>query len=224
MPGKSAPIVEAVQQALLADARQPNKERRTAKALYEQLAAAGYEGGSSQLTHYIQACQDERGGLQAGDAYVLLSFELGEAFQFNWSEEPLVIGGVYQRLQVSLMKLCASRAFWQVAYPSQGHEMLFHAHSRAFSALSGVAGRGIYDNMKTAVDRVGKGKARDANVRFTTMCAHSLFDADFCNVASGWEKGVVEKNMQDSQRRTWLDARDLRFSTLDELNAWLAER
>jgi transposase len=204
VPSKLAPFVEAVQQALLADARRPKKERRTAKALHAQLTAAGYDGGYSRLTDYIRAWRAERGGVQAGDAYVPLSFELGEAFQFDWSEEPLVIGGVYQRLQVAHTKLCASRAFWLVAYPSQGHEMLFDAHTRAFTALGGVARRGIYDNMKTAVDRVGKGKAREVNLRFTIMCAHYLFDADFCNVASGWEKGVVEKNVQDSRRRIWL--------------------
>lgn len=77
-------------------------------------------------------------------------------------------------------KLCASRAFWLVVYPSQGHEMLFDAHTRAFAALGGVARRGNHDNMKTAVDRVGKGKAREINQRFTTMCAHFLFDAEFC--------------------------------------------
>ena len=27
------------------------------------------------------------------------------------------------------------------------------------------------------------------------MASHYLFDPDFCNVASGWEKGVVEKNV-----------------------------
>ena len=224
VPTKLAPFVEAVQQELLADARRPKKERRTAKALYAQIAAAGYDGGYSRLTDYIRQWRAERGGVQVGDAYVPLNFELGEAFQFDWSEEPLVIGGQYQRLQVSHMKLCASRAFWLVAYPGQGHEMLFDAHTRSFAALGGVARRGIYDNMKTAVDRVGKGKTREVNLRFTTMCAHYLFDADFCNVASGWEKGVVEKNVQDSRRRIWLDARDQRFSTLDELNAWLGER
>ena len=224
VPTKLAPFVEAVQQALLGDARRPKKERRTAKALHAQIAAAGYDGGYSRLTDYIRQWRAERGGVQVGDAYVPLSFELGEAFQFDWSEEPLVIGGQYQRLQVAHMKLCASRAFWLVAYPGQGHEMLFDAHTRAFAALGGVARRGIYDNMKTAVDRVGKGKAREVNLRFMTMCAHYLFDADFCNVASGWEKGVVEKNVQDSRRRIWLDARDQRFSSLDELNAWLAVR
>ena len=112
------------------------------------------------------------------DAFVPLSFELGEAFQFDWSEEGLVVGGIYYRLQVSHMKLCASRAFWLVAYPSQGHEMLFDAHTRSFAALGGVARRGIYDNMKTAVDEVKKGKGRVVNARFAVMCAHYLFDAD----------------------------------------------
>jgi transposase len=221
---KLAPFVEAVQQALLADARRPKKERRTAKALYAQIVSTGYGGGYSRLTDYIRDWRAAQGGAALGDAYVPLSFELGEAFQFDWSEESLVIGGVYQKLQAAHMKLCASRAFWLVAYPSQGHEMLFDAHTRSFAALGGVARRGIYDNMKTAVDKVSKGKTREVNARFTTMCAHYLFDADFCNVASGWEKGVVEKNVQDSRRRVWLDARQQRFSTLDELNAWLAQR
>jgi hypothetical protein len=80
--------------------------------------------------------------------------------------------------------------------------------------LGGVARRGIYDNMKTAVDRVRQGQGRAKSTRASrTMCAHYLFDADFCNVASGWEKGVVEKNVQDSRRRIWLDAREQRFST-----------
>jgi len=221
---KLAPFLETVQQALLADARRPKKERRTAKALFAQLVAAGYAGGYSRLTDYIREWRASQGSAALGDAYVPLSFELGEAFQFDWSEEPLVIGGVYQRLQVAHLKLCASRAFALVAYPSQGHEMLFDAHTRSFAMLGGVARRGIYDNMKTAVDKVKKGKGREVNARFSTMCAHYLFDADFCNVASGWEKGVVEKNVQDSRRRIWLAAREQRFSSLDELNAWLGER
>jgi len=111
-----------------------------------------------------------------------------------------------------------------VAYPSQGHEMLFDAHTRSFAALGGVARRGIYDNMKTAVDKVKKGKGRVVNERFATMCAHYLFDADFCNVASGWEKGVVEKNVQDSRRRIWMEAAKRKFGSFTELNAWLADR
>jgi len=78
--------------------------------------------------------------------------------------------------------------------------------------------------MKTAVDKVKKGKGRIVNERFATMCAHYLVDPDFCNVASGWEKGVVEKNVQDSRRRIWQDAANECFGTFTELNVWLLER
>ena len=221
---KLAPFIETVTMALLADARRPRKERRTAKALLKQIAQAGYEGGYTQLTDFIRSWRVQQAGVAVGKAFVPLTFELGEAFQFDWSDEALVIGGIYRKLQVAHMKLCASRAFWLVAYPSQGHEMLFDAHTRSFAALGGVARRGIYDNMKTAVDKVHKGKARTVNARFAVMCAHYLYDPDFCNVASGWEKGVVEKNVQDSRRRIWIDARERRFASFDELNAWLGER
>ena len=122
------------------------------------------------------------------------------------------------------MKLCASRAFWLVAYPSQSHEMLFDAHTRSFAALGGVARRGIYDNMKTAVDKVKKGKGRVVNARFAVMCAHYLFEPDFCNVASGWEKGVVEKNVQDSRRRIWIEARKRRFGSVRRAQCLAGER
>ena len=53
--------------------------------------------------------------------------------------------------------------------------------------------------MKTAADLVGRGKERQVNARFLTMASHYLFEADFCNRAAGWEKGQVEKNVQDAR-------------------------
>jgi transposase len=155
-------------QALKADSHRPKHARRSARALLTQLQAQGYRGGYSRLTDFIRAWREQE-GKAASKAYVPLNFELGEAFQFDWSEEGLLIGGVYHHMQVSHLKLCASRAFWVVAYPSQGHEMLFDAHTRSFTALGGVARRGIYDNMKTAVDKVKKGKGRIVNARFNAL-------------------------------------------------------
>jgi len=221
-PSKLTPFHTALEQALKADSHRTKQNRRTAKALFTQIKADGYAGGYSQLTAFIRDWRGREG--KEPHAFVPLKFELGEAFQFDWSEEGLVVGGIYRRMQVSHLKLCASRAFWLVAYPSQGHEMLFDAHTRSFAALGGIPRRGIYDNMKTAVDKVNKGKGRVVNKRFAVMCAHYLFDADFCNVASGWEKGVVEKNVQDSRRRIWLEAQSQKFGSFIELNAWLSER
>ena len=220
--GKLEAFTQELEQSLKADALRPKKDRRTARALHAQIKASGYTGGYTLVTDYIRRWRVSAG--KDSKAYVPLKFELGEAYQFDWSEESMVVGGIYYRLQVSHMKLCASRAFWLVAYPSQGQEMLFDAHARSFSALGGVARRGIYDNMKTAVDKVKTGKRRTINSRFAAMCAHYLVDADFCNVASGWEKGVVEKNVQDSRRRIWNEAQNRQWGSFIELNAWLAER
>ena len=107
-----------LKQALKADAKRPKKERRTAKALFAQIKAAGYEGGYTRVTDFIRKWRQGEGQGAATNAFVPLTFEQGEAFQFDWSEDGLLVGGVYYRLQVSHMKLCASGAFWLV-YPAQ---------------------------------------------------------------------------------------------------------
>jgi len=116
-----------LEECIKADALRSKKNRRTARALFTQIKASAYTGGYTRVTDYIRAWR--AGADKVIKALVPLKFELGEAFQFDWSEECMVVGGIYHRMQVSHMKLCASRAFWLVAYPSQGHEMLFDAHT-----------------------------------------------------------------------------------------------
>jgi transposase len=224
MAGLLTPYLSQIQLALQVDAHRPKRDRRTKFALFKEIQQDGYVGSYSTLNRYICQWREEAAKVSGKAAFVPLKFQLGEAFQFDWSEEYLVIGGIYRKILAAHTKLCASRAFLVSAYPTQSHEMLFDAHTRAFTAFGGVARRGIYDNMKTAVDKVKKGKGRVVNARFFAMTAHYLFDPDFCNVASGWEKGVVEKNVQDSRRRLWQDAQKERFSNFDELNVWLEHR
>ena len=222
--GKLTPFEPGLLLALEADTHRPKRDRRTALMLFAAIQKEGFSGGYTIVTDFIRNWRNHAATVGAKSAYVPLKFELGEAFQFDWSEEWLMVGGIHRKILAAHTKLCASRAFFLSAYPTQSHEMLFDAHTRAFTALGGVPKRGIYDNMKTAVDKVCKGKGRVVNTRFFAMTAHYLFDPDFCNVASGWEKGVVEKNVQDSRRRIWMDAKQQRFSTFDELNAWLEVR
>ena len=223
-PSKIGPYKDWLIRALQLDLRRPKRDRRTALHLFHELQKAGFTGSYSRVSTFIREWRIESSAKSNTKAFVPLRFELGEAFQFDWSEERLVIGGIYRKILAAHLKLCASRAFWVGAYPSQSHEMLFDAHTRAFQALGGIPLRGIYDNMRTAVDKVQPGKLRIVNARFSALCAHYLFDPDFCNVASGWEKGVVEKNVQDSRRRIWIEAARQRFSNFTELNLWLEAR
>ncbi|MFN7073930.1 IS21 family transposase, partial [Proteus mirabilis] len=89
--------------------------------------------------------------------FIPLRFACGEAFQFDWSEDFARIAGKQVKLQIAQFKLAHSRAFVLRAYYQQKHEMLFDAHWHAFQIFGGIPKRGIYDNMKTAVDSVGRG-------------------------------------------------------------------
>jgi len=75
--------------------------------------------------------------------------------------------------QAAHTKLSHSKVFIVRAYPLQTHEMLFDALTQAFRVLGGVPRRGIFDNMKTAVDRIGAGKVRQVNARFAAMASLS---------------------------------------------------
>jgi len=207
---------------LKVEGSRPRKQKRTMKQLHADLVALGFDGSYGRVAAFARAWRTARQREQqtAGrGVFVPLVFQPGEAFQFDWSEDWAIIGGERTKLQAAHSKLCYSRAFIVRAYLLQTHEMLFDAHSQAFRVFGGVPRRGIYDNMRTAIDRVGVGKQRQVNARFSAMASHYLLDADFCNPASGWEKGQVEKNVQDARHRLWQPTP--RFATLADLNDWL---
>jgi hypothetical protein len=129
---------------------------------------------------------------------------------------------VPQIVKVAHVRLCHSRAFCVIAYPRESQEMVFDAHARAFEHLGGIPQRGIYDNMKTAVDAIFVGRERRFNRRFLAMCSHYLIEPTACTPAAGWEKGQVEN--QVGTVRGWLFTPRLRFTDLAAMNAWLAER
>jgi len=210
---------------LKAEAGKGRKQRRSAKQLHADLVRLGYMGSYDRVTAFARAwrqLQQEAAKTAGRGTFVPLIFAPGEAFQFDWSEDWALIAGERVKLQVAQFKLSHSRAFVLRAYPLQTHEMLFDAHAHAFALLGGVPRRGIYDNMKTAVNRIGVGKARDVNTRFAAMVSHYLYEAEFCNPAAGWEKGQIEKNVQDSRHRLWHTAPA--FESLAALNTWLEQR
>jgi hypothetical protein len=107
-------------------------------------------------------------------------------------------------------------------YFRETQELVFDAHDKAFRFYGGVCRRGIYDNMKTAVEAIFVGKARQYNRRFLQMCSHHLIEPVACTPASGWEKGQVENqvgNLRDQMFRP-----KPRVKSLAELNAWLEDQ
>ena len=197
------------------------REQLTLIRLFEELRDRGYEGGYDAVRRYARQWSKAHGQATAA-AFVPLSFAPGEAYQFDWSHEVVLLNGVTVIVKVAHVRLCHSRMLFVRAYPRETQEMVFDAHDRAFAFFKGTCRRGIYDNMKTAVEAVFLGKERLYNRRFLQMCSHYLVDPVACTPASGWEKGQVE-NQVGLVRERFFTPR-LRFKSYDELNAWLLDK
>ncbi|EDP61868.1 putative transposase [alpha proteobacterium BAL199] len=195
----------------------PGRERLTLIRVYEDLRGVGYDGGYDAVRRYARRWRREHAAASA-TAFVPLSFAPGEAYQFDWSHEVVLINGTTVMVKVAHVRLCHSRMLFVRAYPRETQEMVFDAHDRAFAFFKGTCTRGIYDNMKTAVDAIFVGRDRAYNRRFLQMCGHYLVDPVACTPASGWEKGQVE-NQVGLVRERFFTPR-LRVKSYDELNAW----
>ncbi len=197
------------------------RERLTLIRIFEELRGRGYEGGYDAVRRYANKWRTAQGKSSAS-AYVPLTFAPGEAYQFDWSHEIVVLGGQTATVKVAQVRLCHSRMLFVRAYPRETQEMVFDAHDRAFAFFKGACERGIYDNMKTAVDAIYVGKDRKYNRRFLQMCSHYLVDPVACTPASGWEKGQVE-NQVGVVRGRFFKPR-VRANSYQELNGWLLDR
>jgi transposase len=218
---KLGPWHAELDRMLSGNAANPARERLTLIRIFEELHGLGYEGGYDAVRRYAKRWRVERGAATA-EAYVPLSFAPGEAYQFDWSHEVVLINGTTVTMKVAHVRLCHSRMLFVRAYPRETQEMVFDAHNRAFAFFKGACTRGIYDNMKTAVETVFVGKDRQFNRRFLRMCGHYLVEPTACTPAAGWEKGQVENQVGVVRERFFTPR--LRVASYEELNAWLLDR
>jgi transposase len=206
---------------LTTDTHRPRRERRTAQRLYEGLQREGYAGAYDSVPRFVKHWKaDKRPSLR--QAFVPLSFLPGAKYQFDWSHEVVVLGGVAQTVKAAQFRLCYSRRMFVMAFPRETQEMVFEAHNRAFVGWGGVPLAGIYDHPKPIVTTIFAGKERAFNRRFLALMNHYLIEPIACTPAAGWEKGQVEN--QVGNVREWLFTPRLAFADFTELNAWLEQR
>ena len=127
---------------LLGNRAKPARERLTLIRVFEELRGLGYEGGYDAVRRYARSWEREHSASTA-DAYVPLSFAPGEAYQFDWSHEVVLINGTTVIVKVAHVRLCHSRMPFVRAYPRETQEMVFDAHDRAFAFFKGTCNMGM---------------------------------------------------------------------------------
>jgi transposase len=222
---KRAPVlggwVAKLEAMLRADAPRSRKEQRTAKRLHDALLQEGFSGSYPTVQRFVKAWHEQR-RQGVGTVFIPQSFAPGEAYQFDWSYETVDLGGRATLVKVAHLRLCHSRVFLAVAYLREAQEMVFDAHWRAFRLWGGSCRRGIYDNLKAAVELIFVGKARQFNRKFLQMASHYLIEPVACTPGAGWEKGQIENQVGHVRENIFTPR--LRCADLAELNVLLERR
>ena len=103
---------------LSANRVKPERERLTVIRIFEELCELGYEGSYDAVRRYAKSWAKAQGSATA-DAYVPLFFAPGEAYQFDWSHEIVVINGVTTTVKVAHVRLCHGRMILVRASPRE---------------------------------------------------------------------------------------------------------
>jgi transposase len=134
---KLGPWQDELEQQRSANEAKPIRDRLTLIRIFEELREQGFEGGYDTIRRYAKSWRRKQASMTTR-AFVPLSFAPGEAYQFDWSHEIVVINGVTIRVKVAHVRLCHSRMLFVRAYPRESQEMVFDAHDRAFGFFKGA--------------------------------------------------------------------------------------
>src|SRR5690606_129113 len=118
------PWQEQLEKLLISNAGRPARERLTLIRVFEELRSLGYEGGHDAVRRFARTWSKTRGAMTA-EAYVPLYYAPGEAYQFDWSHEVVLISGVTVTVKVAHVRLCHSRMMFVRAYMRESREMVF---------------------------------------------------------------------------------------------------
>ena len=108
-----------------------SKPKKTGKILFEELQIYGYQGSYSAVSRYIYAWKEKNSEVNI-NACVPLYFAPGEAYQFDWSSDQIMLGNEIVSVKVAHFVLCYSRKKFVYIYFNETQEMVFDAHVRAF--------------------------------------------------------------------------------------------
>ena len=181
------------------DRRAPRKQRHTATLIHTRLVDEyGYRGQYSSVKKYVRKKRYIMRQQEAG--FLPLSQPLGNA-QVDFGKFGYIdgLGNSKEGYALTISFPYSNHGLTQV-FPSQNQECLLTGMKRIFEYIGGVPIRIKADNMTTAVAHMMKGKDRELTDGFARFMLHYRFQAEFCNPASGNEKGNVENKVGYSRR------------------------
>ena len=186
------PYMGIIDRWLEGDRGQPKKQRHTARRIYNRLVEEyGFNGGESTVRRYVKMAKIKL-GLEEAKVFVPCDPEAGIEAEVDWGTATAIIAGNKVRLKFFCMRSKYSGKHFVRFYPCERQQAFFDAHIHAFNFFGGVFPVIIYDNLRSAVQKVLRGRRRTEQESFRKFKSYYSFEARFCNSNSAHEKGGVE--------------------------------
>jgi transposase len=206
-------VMEFIKTCLATDeAEKIKKQKHTAKRIYDRLVdEKGFNGGESTIREIVANLKDKQ-----AKVFLPLSFDPGEAIQIDWGEATVYFRGKKTKVNIFCMRECYSADIYCRAFYRQNEESFLEAQITGLDYFEGAPKRMIFDNAKVAV-KEGFGVHAKVQDKYKALAAHYAFQCDFCNIAAGHEKGLVEGLVGWVRRNILVPIP--RVETIDDLNA-----
>jgi transposase len=198
------PLKEIINRILEEDRDAPRKQRHTAHRIFTRLREeyAEHPIGEPTVRRYVAVRKREL-GLSGREVFVPQSYGLGQEAQVDWFEASAKLGGERCVLQFFAMRSMGSGDAFHRAYTNATQQAFLEGHEHGFSYFGGVFRTLRYDNLSSAVKKILRGRQREETTRVIAFRSHWGFQSEYCNPASGNEKGGVEGEV-GRYRRNWL--------------------
>jgi transposase len=225
LAARSAPKMDrwkpTVEHWLEEDKTSPRKQRHTARRVWQRLVeehgADVSEGTVRRFVAAVRARQD----LPLAEVAIPQTHPFGDEGEVDFGTVSVYLAGVLTEVKLFIMRLSASGRAYPRAYLNEAQEVFLDGHVRAFSHFGGLPRRVRYDNLKSAVEKVLKGRGRIESERFIALRSHYGFDSFFCQpgIKGAHEKGGVEGEIGRFRRRHMVPVPHV--SSIAELNELL---
>lgn len=184
--------------------------------IHEKIVSLGFDISYTTICNYLRENHDKK------EAFIRQEYGLGETLEFDWGEVKLTIAGKPMTAQMGLLTTAKGSNHYARLYQNQKMENFLDIHVQAFNKIGAVHRELVYDNLKTGVRKFVGRNEKEATEDLIKISMYYGFKYRFCNVASGNEKGHVERGIEYVRRKAFSTRTD--FETLEDANAHLQEK
>jgi transposase len=209
---------QTIDAILVADQDAPPKQRHTAMQIFRRLQAEhDYKGGYDQVRRYVGSHRRNR-----RETFIPLAHDPGQRLEADFGHIHVDFPDGRRLVPVLINAWAYSNYGFALALPTERTEAILAGMVAGFAFFGCVPREVWWDNPKTVVRLIFKGRERRPNEYYQALASHYTFEALFCMPARGNEKPHAETRVRVLQQQ-WATPVPA-VADLDALNVHLRQR